>query len=223
MLVFLAACSTVSSKNLRTGGISPTMRVAVRDGGLEVSVTLGAGGVNTVHLDDNDALTASAAGRSVDLDGGTFLGVAGYGGRIAGVDKPGTPVRISLRRGDKDTSAPDSTVRLPQRVAVRAPRPEQRVSRARDLLIEVNDAPGDIRVAWQGSCVQSRTGLPDYPHGQPVVVSAGTIPRAGKHGPSSCLMTLTVSRVVHGTLDGAYDGGDISAVRSVSLAVRSVP
>jgi hypothetical protein len=228
-LAVLAGCATVPSKNLRTAGITAQMTVAAADGGVDVRVRLSAGSLTSVKLGDGEHLDATSGGHSARLSGTTFLGTTSYFAHVPSGTAPGTPVTVALTRTAKDTSAPRSTVALPPRLRVTAPRDGASMSRARDLRIVVNRGDGGIRVAWQGSCVASGFGT-EFAAGQPVVVPAGSLhatsassAASGSAAATSCLVTFTVTRFVAGALDPALGGGRIRGERSVSFALTSRP
>lgn len=218
----LAACSTVDSADLRTSGINAHIRVDARSADSEVSVSLSAGGLTSVELSDGDELSVTGSDDSATFDHHSLLGKHGYTATLDGVAEPGEEVVVALKRdGDPSTS---SRVTLPEPIEASGPR---RGSRGQDLLLEVNDAPGAIRVSWEGGCVAPGADE-EYDEGEPLIVAAGTLQEyqaeAGQpKPPKRCLVTFTVSRVRTGSLDDEFKGGTIEAVRSTSVVVRSVP
>lgn len=226
-----SACSTVESEDVRTSGITPTIVVTALGDGAEVVVTMSAGGMTSVELGGEDRLVARSGDVESPATGQrTLFGQDTYYLRLGGVTAPGTEVEVSFERGADDTSV-TSRVALPPPLRVTAPRDQARTSRGRDLRIRVNRAAGRIRVRWEGACVSG--GFQDYAEGEPVVVRAGTMqppppPSEGASpaqpaAPERCLVTLTVTRIVDGSLGEGYDGGSIRAERSTSLVVDSRP
>lgn len=218
----LAACSTVDSADLRTSGINAHIRVDARSSGSEVSVSLSAGGLTSIELSEGDKLSVAGGGESATFDHHSLLGNHGYTATLDGVASPGQEVEVTLKRDDDPSTT--SRVRLPEPIEASGPR---RASRSQDLLLEVNDAAGAIRVSWKGSCVAPGTDE-EYAEGEPVIVPAGKLrPYQAEAGqpkpPKRCLVTFTVSRVLTGSLDDEFKSGSIEALRSTSVAVRSVP
>lgn len=221
-LLIVSACSTVNSADLRTSGINAHIRVDARSGDSEVSVSLSAGGLTSIELSDGDDLSVASGDETATFDHSSLLGSHGYTANLDGVTEPDEEVAVTLKRADDPSTT--SRVRLPEPIKASGPR---RASRREDLLLEINQAPGVIRVSWEGSCVTSGTDQ-EYDEGQPVVIPAGTL-RPYKAGsdqpkpPKQCLVTFTVSRVLTGSLDDEFKGGSIEALRSTSVVVRSRP
>lgn len=218
----LAACSTVDSADLRTSGINAHIRVDARSADSEVSVSLSAGGLTSIELSEGDKLSVAGGAASATFDHYSLLGKHGYTATLDGVTEPGEEVEVTLKRDDDPSTI--SRVELPEAIEASGPR---RASRHQDLLLEVNDAAGAIRVSWKGSCVAPGTDK-EYDEGEPVIVPAGKLrPVQAEAGqptlPKRCLVIFTVSRVLTGSLDDEFKGGTIEAVRSTSVVVRSRP
>jgi len=218
-LAFLAtACATVDSADLRTSGITSQIVVSTDSAGSTVVVTMTAGSLTSVELHGADRLVAHSDDTEGTFDQDDFLGQHTYTAQLPGVVAPGASVEVALERGPDDTSVTSSVVVAP-RLQVTGRSEDVNVPRSQDLLLETNHADGRIRVAWTGSCVSP--GDTVYDADGAVVVQAGTLvrpePVAGATTPPlprACLVTLTISRIVDGSLGDGYDGGSITAERS---------
>jgi hypothetical protein len=218
----LAACSTVDSADLRTSGVNAHIRVDARSADSEVSVSLSAGGLTSIELSEGDKLSVAGGGESARFDHHSLLGNHDYTAFLDGVTEPGEEVEVTLKRDDDPSTT--SRVTLPEPIEASGP---LRASRSQDVLLEVNDAAGAIRVSWKGSCVASGTDE-EYDEGEPVILPAGKLrPFQAEAGqpkpPKRCMITFTVSRVLTGSLDDEFKGGTIEAVRSTSVVIRSRP
>lgn len=219
-LLITTACETVESSDLRTSGMKAHITVVAKRDGATIGVDLSAGSFTDVKLNTGDKLEASAAGHSIRLKHGNFLGFDSYGARLDGVSKPGETVTVSLER-DGETPAPNSTVKLPDAVKIASPHNQSTVPRGRDLQFRVNKDDDDFRVSWQGSCVNAGSS-------EGLIVGAGALvsltpPSEGPATPKQCLVTFEVSRIEKGELDPAYKSGYITAERTATVVVRSVP
>jgi len=227
LALLAAACSTVDSSDLRTSGITSHIVVSTETGGSTVTVEMSAGGLTSVELHDADRLVARSGGTEAGFDQDDFLGRHTYTAQLPGVVASGALVEVSLERGPDDTSV-TSSVALAPPLRVTAPTETTNIPRSQDLLLQTNHADGQIRVAWTGSCVSP--GDTVYGSDGAVVVQAGTLvrpePVAGATTPplpQACLVTLTISRIVDGSLGDGYDGGSITAERSLTRVISSVP
>ncbi len=225
LLVATLGCSTIDSEDLETSGMTAAMEVRRGSDGSDVTVSLAAGTLNFVSLNNADGLTATAAGETVALTEGNLLNLVAYRGRLAAHDT-GDEVTITLTRADK-TSAPTSTVTLPATVEITSPAASAAFSRADDdivVAITSEDSDDDLTLQWNGDCI--KTGSIDVPADQAsVTINKGTIEQKPQNDdsdpasapvPDSCGMTITVERRVTGSLDGAYEGGSIAGVTSSS-------
>jgi hypothetical protein len=201
--------------------------VGTDGGGSTVTVEMGAGSLTSVELHNADRLVARSGDIEAEFDQDDFLGRHTYTAQLPGVVTSGTPVEVEFERGPDDTSV-TSTVAVAPQLRVTAPAETTNVPRSQDLLLQTNHADGRIRVAWTGSCVSPGDRV--YDADGAVVVPAGTLvwpePVAGAATPplpKTCLTTLTISRIVDGSLGDGYDGGSITAERSVTTVLRSVP
>ena len=223
-LLAVAGCSTVASSDLRTHGMTARIFVSATAAGIGVGADLTAGGTTSVELRPGDTLVARTGGHQVTLRETSVLGLHSYSGTLAVTPAPGTEVAVDLERAGGGSAS--SSVQLPGRVGMSAPRDGVMISRGRDLRVRVAPGPGSIRVDWSGSCVGS--GEVRFEESQPVVVPAGTLrllaPASGGPAvPARCDVAITVTRVVEGRLAASYHGGLIEGTRSEAVVVRSVP
>ena len=234
----LTACSTVDSADIRTNGITADIVVVVPEGasGAEVRASLRVGTLTFVELAGDEKLTAQAGERTATLERTKFAGATDYSTRLDGVTEAGTEVVVGLQRTANDTSAPRSSVRLPEQLALDAPAAGTRFSRSRDDLgvriISTKESEQPTVLTWSGECVTS--GSLDVPAGRTSVkISRGTIRAASPatraptasptRPPSNCQLRLTVTRHLRGTLDPAYGEGTITAETSSARDLLSVP
>ena len=227
LALLTAACSTVDSNDLRTSGITSHIVVSTDGSGSTVTVEMGAGSLTSVELHNADRLVARSGDSEATFDQDDFLGRHTYTAHLVGVERPGTAVEVSLERGPDDTSVTSTVVVAPQ-LRVTGPTETTNVPRSQDLLLQTNHADGRIRVAWEGSCVVP--GDQEYAADGALVVPAGALvrpePVAGATTapvPAACLVTLTISRIIDGTLGEGYDGGSIVAQRRLTRVIRSAP
>jgi hypothetical protein len=223
-------CSTIDSEDIETSGINAAMEVARTAEGSNVSVSLSAGTLNFVSLNNGDVLKASALGQTVELGENNVLNAISYFGRLD-ANAQGDEVTVAFERTDK-TSAPASTVKLPATVEITAPAAGAAFSRdTDDIVVEITgeESTDGLRLSWSGDCVDA-DGL-DVPADQTsVTINAGTIKKRAQvdeNDPDSepvadsCTVAVRVERRVTGTLDGEFKGGGISAVTSSSRDITS--
>lgn len=227
-------CSTIDSEDIETSGINASMEVLRSVDGSNVSVSLAAGTLNFVSLNNGDVLKASANEQVVELGENNVLNAISYFGRLD-ANTTGDEITVSFERADK-TPAPSSTVTLPAAVEITAPAASSVFSRANDPIVvdfTSEESADGVRLAWSGDCVEA-DGI-DIPAGQlTATINAGTIqqreqggeedPAEGAEAPAnleSCTMQLKIERRVTGSLDAAFKGGGISAVAVSSRDVTS--
>ena len=129
----LAACTTLPSSDLKTGGMSATMTV-VADGSGQTTVTaqinVDDNSTDVVTLSNGDTLFATAGTVSQTMTEDTdIFNDDTYDATFSGEDSPGTRYTIAFRRLN-DVSAPDSTCTLPDAFTIDAPKAGSTFSRA---------------------------------------------------------------------------------------------
>lgn len=232
-LVLIAGCSSVDAADIRTSGFTTDILVSVpeRATSADVSVTLRSGTLTYVDLSDTDKLSAAAAGQTVDLRRHKSLGVITYRGRLDNPGGPGSEVVVGLQRDSENDPAPRSAVRLADPVELLAPSSGARHSRSRDLAVHLT-TPSDQRtsVEWDGTCVSSGSLRLDPGQADITIARASikvpppsTTSPSPSAVPSSCQLTLTVTRRVDGQLDPAYKKGSIRAESRAIREFTSIP
>jgi hypothetical protein len=228
----LTGCSSVDSREIRTGGVKAHVTVWVTDdaGDAEVAAGLTVGTLTFVDLNDGEKLTAKAGDVSDDLERRHLAGATDYHGRLSGVTEPGTEVVVGWSRTSNDDSAPRSVVTLAERVSMTAPASGTAFSRKRDDIVvklETKDTDEATVLTWTGACIA--TGSRDVPRGERTVrIPRGTIQRSTTT-PSTgsvdddCRAYLTVTRRRAGHVDSAFDGGQIVAESRSTRQIMSRP
>ena len=217
--VALAGCinETVSSKDVRTGGIAALIGVEAPSDTLStVYVTLLVGGdeSNTfVHLEGGDRLWAEAAGdrRAMDEEETGFYTTA-----FPTADGD-TEFRVVLQRSVDETASENVGV-LPDPLTLEVP---EEVSRAEDLFVTWSPSgrEDDVSLDVQGDCLGNSTDI-DVP-GDPGnwVIPAGTLRSNDGENALTCSPTVTLSRRRSGAVDPAFDSESTFELAQVRRAV----
>ncbi|MEU4192480.1 hypothetical protein AB0E69_11300 [Kribbella sp. NPDC026611] len=243
VLLVLAGCSTVESKDIRTSGITADLTVTLPDTGdaIDASATLRVGSLTFIELGNDEKLTASGGGKSAELKRHRAAGVTQYSAQLDGVLDPGTEITLGLQRGGDNASAPKSTVKLPERVRLTAPAAGTTYSRRRAIPIRFDSLPSErgTVVIWSGPCIESGSiGFEagrvsgTIPAGSLTATAAKTTttattsttatPGPGKAA-TTCLVDLTLVRRTEGTLDPAFKDGRVIAESRSVRQISSVP
>lgn len=229
----LAACTTLPSSDLKTGGMSATMTV-VADGSGQTTVTaqinVDDNSTDVVTLSNGDTLFATAGTVSQTMTEDTdIFNDDTYDATFSGEDSPGTRYTIAFRRLN-DVSAPDSTCTLPDAFTIDAPKAGSTFSRASSD-IQVNLATsgsshGDLSYSLEGDCgdTEFSQGPTSVGGGSSFTISRGTLTTDTEIGAATCAMTLTVTLTNVGTLDPGYgDGGSIQCQQTRAMTFTSTP
>ncbi|GAA3126755.1 hypothetical protein JOF29_002641 [Kribbella aluminosa] len=232
VVLVLAGCSTVQSKDVRTSGISATYVVTVPETTqvADVSASYRVGTLTFIELGDGESVTSSGGGKDVKLKHHKPAGVTDYDGQLDGAVAAGTEITFDLTRGSADDSAPKSTVKLPERVKLTAPVTGTTYSRRAALAVRFDSRPSDLPslVTWAGSCVQTgsvhlepgRTSVSITPGSiRPVTVT----PTPGVKPATTCPVDITLTRRTEGTLDKAFKDGSITAETQSTRQITSTP
>lgn len=236
VLLVLAGCSTVDSKDIRTSGMTATYVVTLPESteAADVSASFRVGTLTFVELGDGESIKASGGGKDVGLKHHRAAGVTEYTGQLDGVVDPGTEITFDLTRGSNDDAAPQSTVKLPERVRLVAPLAATTYSRRAAIPVRFESQPSETPtvLTWAGQCVQTgslqleagRTSA-SIPIGsiKPVAgtPSAGTSP--GNAQATTCPVDLTLTRRTEGTIDKAFKNGTITAESQSVRRITSAP
>lgn len=232
LLAATVGCSSTDSEDLETSGMNAAMEVRRGNDGSDVTVSLSAGTLNYVSLNNADQLTATAGEETVTLAESNVLSVITYSARLA-AHEAGDEVTIALTREDKE-SAPSSTVVLPATVEITSPAAGTEFSRANQVIVvdlTGEESEDEVELQWSGDCIT--TDSLTVPAGQTSVTIGQNViekkPQTDANDPDSepvpdqCQMLLTVSRRVTGSLDGAFQGGAITAITTSSRDLISKP
>ena len=232
LIVILAGCSTVESKDIRTGGITANYVVSLPEtaDAASVSASYRVGTLTFVELGEGESVTASGGGKDVTLKHHRSAGVTDYGGQLDGVVDAGTEITFNLARGKDDDSAPRSTVKLPERVRLTAPLAGTTYSRRATIPVRFDSRPSEQLsiLTWAGECIQ--TGSLELEPGRTSAgIPAGSIrsstetPTPGVKPATTCPVDVTLTRRTEGTLDEAFKGGHITAETQSVRRITSAP
>ncbi|MFD7159479.1 hypothetical protein ACFV9C_33105 [Kribbella sp. NPDC059898] len=232
MVLVLAGCSTVQSKDVRTSGITATYVVTLPETTdvADVSASYRVGTLTFIELGDGESVTSSGGGKDVQLKHHKSAGVTDYDGQLDGVVTAGTEVTFTLTRGSGDDSAPKSTVKLPERVKLTAPQTGTTYSRRAAIPVRFDSGPSDQSslLSWAGDCVQSGS-LPLEPGRTEVSIPPGSLrpitgtPTPGRKPTTTCQVTVMLTRRTEGTLDSAFKDGSITAQSESTRLITSAP
>lgn len=198
-------------------------------GSADVSATFRVGTLTFVELGDGEKVSVDGEGKTANLKRGKFGGATSYTGKLD-VVKPGTEIAFALQREGDNTSAPRSTVTLPEPVKLTAPAAGTRYSRRSDITVQFASEPSQTPsvLTWAGECVQTGS-LQIEPGRTTATISRGTIrqvavsPSAGKTASSTCQLSLTLTRRTEGKLDEAFKDGFVAAESQSVRQIVSAP
>ena len=201
----LTGCTeTIDSKNLKTAGISATIRAtATSDAETTLLATLKAGGdeSNTyVALGGGDRIFASGNDKRVEM---TAQSTGVYEAEFS-LGAANTPFGVSLEREDGD-NAPNSAGTLPAPFSLTALGTEP-VSRKADLTIEWTAATdGDaMHIHLDGNCIFFEDiDVPGDTGSH--TIAANTLKPTNSQMPESCDVKVEVSRSRQGKPDTKFD------------------
>ena len=216
------ACSQqVDSTDVRTSGVYADMSVhASGNGKSEVQVDLRVGGSSSnTHLEIKgaDKLTATVGAVTKVLSKSGNIYVTTFDG-----DAADTPFILAFTRGPDDTSAPNSTVTLPEPFIIAGI--AQTVLRQVGFTATWQAGTKGEPMVWvlRGDCLVAQAGsISDA--GQMVVAASKLIAQVGQEQ-ATCNASFCLERDRSGILDPAYgEGGVISAAQSRCAAFLSAP
>jgi len=237
----LGACESVDSDDIRTSGVYADFKIASTGSGTSrIRARLGVGGVlsNTdLELEDGDQLIVIT-----DTESGTmredkeFFGGTEYKYTAATSDE-NTLFRINFNR-PSGVSAPNSSVSLPAPVTFTAPTTGSVFQRSDTINISwtpvsVNMTNINVKAGLY-QCNVSTTEIgrisksfnyrsaTDF-GGTSVNASNLFSTEALAHESLVCDITLTVTRIMTGVIDPAYEGGSILATQSDEVVIRVEP
>jgi hypothetical protein len=217
-----AACSEqVDSTDVRTSGIYADIEVlAPGNGKSEVKVDLRVGGPNSnTHLamKGADKLTATSGAVTKVLGKSGNVYVTSFDG-----DAADTQFVFAFIRGPDDTSAPNSSVTLPEPFTISGI--AKTVSRQSGFTATWQAGSKGEPMTWvlRGDCLVAQAGsMADA--GQTVISASQLIPVVGQEE-ATCNASFCLERDRPGTLDPAFgEGGVIRAGQSRCAAFLSAP
>jgi len=225
----LFGCTDVDSTNLKTSGIRAELTVTGRgDGSAYASAGLYVSDstLTFVELQEGDSLTATTGDQSKDLTKSELLGLISYGATFSDADAEGTTYSIAFNR-DSDESATGNTASLPAKFNLTAPVGDAlSYSRANDDIVITYDNSGkadEMSYSLDGDCLNVYGQVLDGDPGT-ITLPKGTLTlKDTTTSPTSCQVTLTVSRTREGTLDPAFAEGHMAGVQSRSFTFSSMP
>ncbi len=212
----LAGCSqkeTVSSENIKTGGIAAIMDVKAENENsstVEVKLLVGGDESNTfVILDNGDKLTVTANGETKGLNAeseGIYKATVGTG---AGE----TEFVVALERPD-DTPAPNSVGKLPPPFTLGS---IANISRATDGVEITWDPSGSdsIVIDVTGDCIDEQKDIKTSDTGSYSIAAGDLVSPFDSDKDKTCDVTARVVRARSGSPDSAYDGESKMVMRQI--------
>jgi hypothetical protein len=207
-LALLGCKETVSSENIRTGGIAMlTDVIATSNSRTRVHTELRVGGdeSNTfVILDDSDRLYAYADGQERPM---REVAQGVYEAEFGTADE-GTEFEVVLEREDDDTAA--CSGRLPAPFDITSDFGPVAVSRDEDdleLTWEPSDQGDRMRVGFDdgsSTCIRFEREQ-DIPDDGSFVLQAGTLESSDSMDPETCRIEAVLARLRNGTTDALLD------------------
>jgi hypothetical protein len=233
--IFLASCADTESENVRTEGVHAEIEVIADGSGntdIDAQLEVGSRGELATQLDlsNGDALVAYADGEERTLTKvEELLGI--HYVTTFNFASPNIEFRVALLRNE-DTSAPNSTVLLPDPFNITGPNDNQTFARNADIVTTWD--PGfssfSMKIAYDMYCsdgssiLEMRKERPiDSDSGQYSINAAELLSPYANHTrtQAGCDIDITVSRTRYGNLDPNYgEGGYIRASQQRSISVR---
>ena len=232
VLLFAAAsCHTESLSDFATSAVTASITALTKgDGSTNVTATLREGPTSLTFLqltsDDALAVTSGTTQRMTEL---SLLGVVSYSASMP-LDAEGTTFTVALTR-KKDSGAPHSVMTLPAGFTL-ASLASASYSRA-DAGPTVGWSPASsqpMELSFSGNCIDdfsdsapASSASYSLPAGALHKRTAQATPDGGQAVPDTCAVTVDVDRVLSGTLDPGYAGGDASGIQRRSASFQSGP
>lgn len=235
VLLLIAACADTESENVKTEGVHAEIEVSADGSGntdIDAQLEVGSRGELATQLDlsNGDALVAYANGEEQTLTKvEELLGI--HYVTTFNFDSSNIEFRIALLRNN-DTSAPNSTVLLPDPFTITAPNNNATYARNADIVTTWD--PGfsnfSMKIAYDLYCsdgsfvskLQTQRAI-SSDSGQYSINVAELLNPYANH-PSTqagCDVDITVSRTRYGNLDPNYgEGGYIRASQQRTVSVR---
>ena len=218
------ACSEVKSSAVNTNGMYANFNLNVNDSVVEASASFRVGNAfsNTyVELDQEDTVEVSNSSESLTLTHSSLFNAHVYNGNFTET-APDTEYTFSLNR-PAETSAPNSTVTLPQDIILTAPMASNNYSLSSGSAIEVkweNRSDDMVNVSITGDCIDSFSSGDIADSAAFTIVGSDITP---EEPVGDCDATIEVTRFRTGTVDGAYSGGSIKANQTATVQLQIDP
>jgi hypothetical protein len=223
-----AGCAKTDSEDLLTSGMYAELQARTKG---DASNTAAVSAVlyvddpadlNFVQLDPGDQLVASQGSESEVMDQVELGNIVSHGATLMN-GAAGTQITIALDR-HVDQGAPSSTATLPDAFTLAgAPLSE---SRGHDVTITWTPSGTADQMSWQavGECIVAATGNITGDPGTFTLAANTLVQESGQNAPTTCTVTLTVSRTRKGSLDPHYGkGGTIVGAQDREAAWTSMP
>jgi hypothetical protein len=231
LALVVTGCSTVDSADIKTSGMTADLLVKLPENADAVDVTASfrVGNLTYVELGSGENVEVSADGKREQLHRGKFAGATSYTGQL-GVSKGSkisqVEINFALNRAGGNTSAPSSTVVLPEPVHLSQPFGGAKLSRRKDVQVSFASGPAQT-LTWSGPCIQTGS-LQIEPGRSSTTIAAGliraTMPATpNSAGSDTCQVDFLLSRHTTGRIDGAFKDGTIVAVAQSIHQVVSAP
>jgi len=224
--IVLAGCEKVESNDILTSGINAQITAAsLGDGKTTVTATLYVGNplnLTFVELAGDDQLIASHGTEDKVMVERELLNTVSHQAEFQ-TDAAGAQFEVAFVR-TIDDGAPSSVATLPASFALGAT--IGTASRAAPLTLTWSPAGTSDTMSWlaEGDCIEraaaSITGDPGT-----VTIAANTIKLRQQQGtPTTCAITVSISRARLGTLDPAYGkGGMVTGTQTRQATLTSTP
>ena len=225
LALVVTGCSTVDSADIKTSGMTADLLVKLPENADAVDVTASfrVGNLTYVELGSGENVEVSAEGKREQLHRGKFAGATSYTGQL-GVSKGSkVEINLALNRAGGNTSAPSSTVVLPEPVHLSQPVGGTKLSRRKDVQVTFASGPAQT-LTWSGPCIQTGS-LEIEPGRSSTTIAAGLIRATtpASAGTDTCQVEFLLSRHTTGRIDGAFKDGTIVAVAQSTHQVVSAP
>jgi hypothetical protein len=223
-----AGCTDISSSDLKTQGMTAHFAITADGTGATTSTAIlnvDTNATDFVQLVSGDALVTNVATQSAPMSATNVGGIITYTAGFTGQDAAGTQYTVAFNRAAGNTSAPSSTVAIPQPFTLQS-LSAQTFSRANDSITVSYGAAGQAdAMSWSisGNCLNILAGTNLSGDPGTFVIAKGALVSSAAGGNQNCQATLTVSRTRLGTLDPSFGGGSISGIQQRTLTFTSTP
>ena len=156
----------------------------------------------------------------------TSLGVIHSYSTSFDVEEAGTSFELAFTRADMD-GAPSSVVVLPEPFEITAPEPGFTFSRSEEgaelSVLWDNESSEDMVVSLSGDCISFYEETETSDSGSHVIPASWFAENDFESDSTSCPVTLTVNRILEGTVDPEFNGGNSTAMQRRSVIFDLIP